>query len=270
MKKGLLARVLKMGLVFASVYTGIFGYIINLNTVYAISEEDKPYVFIDRLQYEEEQVEEEKEEETVLEETIVDTRVGDTYSVYVPPATSNTISGNSIKVASIYNHLMSDDGSSFYLNRDINGNYDGRGVPFVDFRNDFNGRKSIVYAHSSVYGNGPFQALQNYHNNPGYYQNNKTITINYNGRTYTYLIFSVYVSTATDEYSDGLEYYYRMDYSDAEWGEVIQSYKNHSEYETGVSVNSNDKIIILQTCSMDPNYYEKYYRYNLLIMGKLI
>ena len=36
------------------------------------------------------------------------------------------------------------------------------------------------------------------------------------------------------------------------------------------SSNSNDKIIILQTCSMDPNYYEKYYRYNLLIMGKLI
>ena len=94
MKKGLLARVLKMGLVFASVYTGIFGYIINLNTVYAISEEDKPYVFIDRLQYEEEQVEEEKAEESVLEETIVDTRVGDTYSVYVPPATSNTISYN--------------------------------------------------------------------------------------------------------------------------------------------------------------------------------
>lgn len=270
MKKGLLAKVFKMGLVFASIYTGIFGYIINLNTVYAISDEDKSYVIIDRLQYEE--VEETKEEEVVLEEKVVETRVEEptTYNVYVPPVTSNVITGNSIKVASIYNHLMSDNGDSFYLNHDLNGNYDGRGVPFVDFRNDFTGRKSIVYAHSSTSGNGPFQALQNYHNNPGFYQNNRTITVNYNGQTYTYLIFSVYVSTATDEYSDGLEYYYRMNYSDEEWGQVIQNYKNHSEYETGVSVNSNDKIIILQTCSMDPNYYEKYYRYNLLIMGKLI
>ena len=51
---------------------------------------------------------------------------------------------------------------------------------------------------------------------------------------------------------------------------AIQKYKNNSEYDTGVSVSSNDKILILQTCSMDPNYYEQYYRYNLLIMGKLV
>ena len=61
-----------------------------------------------------------------------------------------------------------------------------------------------------------------------------------------------------------------MDYSDNEWNERINYYKSKSEYDTGVEVNGNDKILILQTCSMDPAYYEKYYRYNLLIMAKLV
>ena len=61
-----------------------------------------------------------------------------------------------------------------------------------------------------------------------------------------------------------------MSYTDEEWSETLQKYKERSEYDTGVSVQAKDKIIILQTCSMDPNYYARYYRYNLLIMGKLI
>ena len=61
-----------------------------------------------------------------------------------------------------------------------------------------------------------------------------------------------------------------MYYNDAEWGERIQWYKNNSEYDTGVSVSASDKILILQTCSMDPNFYLRYYRYNLVIMAKLV
>ena len=181
------------------------------------------------------------------------------------------ISGNSISVGNgLYSSLMYDNGSNFYLDHDAYGNYDGRGVPYIDYRTNFYTRKTIVYAHSSPNGNGPFQALQNYHYNPGYYYNNRYITINYEGNTYTYEIFSVYVSVADNDYSDGLEYYYRTNYDDEDWAEAIQRYRNNSEYDTGVSVSSSDKILILQTCSMDPNYYERYYRYNLLVMGKLV
>lgn len=185
--------------------------------------------------------------------------------------TGATISGNYIKIGDIlYNNLMQDDGSNFYLNHNINGEYDGVGVPYVDFRNDFTDRKTIIYSHSSMKGNGPFQVLQNYDGNKWYYDNNRYITISYNGRIYNYLIFSVYVSMADSEESPGLEYFHRMDYSDAEWDETINNYKNNSMYDTGVNVNGNDKIVILQTCSMNPNYYQKSYRYNLLIMGKLV
>ena len=171
----------------------------------------------------------------------------------------------------LYKNLLKDvNADHFYLNHNINGDYDGIGVPYVDFRNDFTGRKTIVYAHSTLAGNGPFQVLQRYHNNPVFFANNRMIQVVYQGVTYQYEIFSVYVSVADSEESEGLEYFHRMNYSDDEWGETINWYKSLSEYDTGVSVNSNDKILILQTCSMDPNYYEKSYRYNLLIMGKLV
>lgn len=178
---------------------------------------------------------------------------------------------NSINISNILNsNIMNDNGDNFYLNHDINGNYDEKGVPYIDFRTNFDTRKTIIYAHSSTNGDGPFQALQNYHNNKSFYESNRNITINYNNKTYNYEIFSVYVSLADNAESEGLEYFRNMTYSDSEWEETINKYKSNSEYDTGVSVNSNDKILILQTCSMDPNYYEKYYRYNLLIMGKLI
>ena len=182
------------------------------------------------------------------------------------------ITGDRIEISGILlNHLMTDTtGENFYLNHNINGELDNIGVPYIDFRTNFKGRKTIIYSHSSKQGNGPFQVLQNYHNNKYFYEQHPIITINYNNYTYNYQIFSVYVSVADSEESEGLEYYHRMIYSDDEWEQTINKYKNNSDYDTGVQVNRNDKIIILQTCSMDPLYYKNYYRYNLVVMGKLI
>lgn len=182
------------------------------------------------------------------------------------------VTGNRIRVGGVLDKpLMKDySGDNFYLNHNIYGEYDGLGVPYIDFRTDFNTRKTIIYSHSSTMGNGPFQVLQNYHNNQWFFENNRYITIEYEGNTYTYEIFSVYVSVANDANDEGLEYFYRMNYSDSDWENRLQWYKNNSEYDTGVSVSGSDRIIILQTCSMDPQYYEQYYRYNLLVMGKLI
>ena len=188
------------------------------------------------------------------------------------PVVQQPVITNSISIGNVlYNHLMKDTtGDHFYLNHNLNGDYDGIGVPYIDFRTDFNTRKTIIYSHSSTQGNGPFQVLQNYHYNKAFYDQNPYITIHYEGRTYTYQIFSVYVSVANSEEDDGLEFFHRMYYTDSEWNERVNYYKSHSDYETGVSVSGSDKILILQTCSMDPNFYQKYYRYNLLIMGKLV
>lgn len=167
-------------------------------------------------------------------------------------------------------NVIMDDGSYYYLNHDLNGKYNGVGMPIIDSRTNFKTRKTIIYAHSAKSGNSPFNYLQNYHENESFFRNHRYITITYEGHTYKYEIFSVYVSLADDDYSEGLEYFRVMGYSDSEWDERIKWYKSNSDYDTGVSVSGNDKILIFQTCSMDSRYYQKYYRANLVVMAKLI
>lgn len=275
MKEKMMKSIIRLMMTFLVTSACLFGYTnVNSQELEIVESFDKNEVAIV------EEVKEEKQEEPqVVEETevpVVETVAPVVETIpdvqpqpaYIEPV---AIVGDSIEVAGIQRHLMKDsNGEHFYLNHNLNGDYDGIGVPYVDFRHDFTGRKTIIYSHSSTNGNGPFQALQNYHNNPGFYWNNRTITIHYQGNTYQYLIFSVYVSTADSEESEGLEYFHTNYYSDSEWAETIQKYRSRSEYDTGVSVDGNDQILILQTCSMDPNYYARYYRYNLLVMGKLI
>ena len=170
----------------------------------------------------------------------------------------------------LQNRLMDDDGSYYYLDHNINGEYDQIGIPIIDFRTNFETRKTLIYAHSTLAGNGPFQALQNYPNNPDYYNAHKYISIHYNDKDYKYEIFSVYISLAENQNSYELEYFYNTEYTNYDWGRILKYYKSRSDYDTGVKVSKNDKIIILQTCSIDPNYYEKYYRYNILVFAKLI
>ncbi len=176
----------------------------------------------------------------------------------------------SINNSNFYQYLIMDDGSYYYLDHDLNGNYNNVGMPIIDFRTNFNTKKTLVYAHSAKDGRSPFNYLQNYHNNQGFYNSHKYITVNYGGRTYKYEIFSVYISTANGAYDEGLEYFRNTYYTDTEWDETVKWYKSLSEYDTGVEVSGNDKILILQTCAMDNNYYKKYYRANLLVMAKLI
>ena len=166
--------------------------------------------------------------------------------------------------------LMDDDGEYYYLNHNLEGRYDEVGVPFVDYRTNFETRKTLIYAHSTLAGNGPFQVLQNYHNNKAFYDEHKYIDITYNDKEYHYEIFSVALSLADNEKSPELEYFHTTEYYDSDWEKIIQWYKSKSEYDTGVEVSKTDKILILQTCILDPDYYEKYYRYNILIFAKKI
>lgn len=267
-----------MVLVFKILGTGcitlgsFLGYVDEGKQVY-----EKP-ILLQENKVEESVVEESVDEEViepqseVVDEVIV-TAPQEVETVVTEPVIEvPQITGNKIEIPGVYeNYLMKDTtGDHFFLNHNLNGVYDGIGVPYVDFRHDFTDIKTILYGHSSTAGNGPFQILQNYYNNPNFYYQHPVINITYNDVHYSYQIFSVYVSLADNEQSEGLEFYHRMTYTPEEWEYTLQKYKNNSLYDTGVSVNRNDKILILQTCSMDPNYYAKYYRYNLLIMAKLV
>ncbi len=177
----------------------------------------------------------------------------------------------------VYSNNLSISGYNKYypLVKASNTSYEelvkGNKYAVLDYRLDFNKyKKVIIYGHSFVDGGGLFNYFQNYDGNKSFYDNHKYITVNYNGNTYRYEIFSVYIVTANKDDDPSMEYYYWYNYNDVKWDEVIKSYKNKSQYNTGVDVSGDDEILIIQTCSTNPSVAGKYYKANLLIMGKLI
>ncbi len=194
-----------------------------------------------------------------------------TTSVTTTTKSNITVGTLSISNSNFSTNLVRDDGSYYYLSHSLNGKKDNIGVPFIDYRAGLDNKKTIIYGHSFLNGSGAFNYLQNYENNYDFYNNHKYIYISYGGHNYTYEIFSVYVSLANNKEDEGLEYFRNLSYySDSEYQEYLDKYKSNSNYNTNVNVTSSDSIIILQTCSNNPLYYEKYYRYNLLVMAKLI
>lgn len=211
--------------------------------------------------------------EPTTEEIKTEVQTTKTTTTQIQPTTTITTTSpvkGYIKINEWKKDIVKDDSSYYYLNHGLNGVKDGIGVPFVDFRQNFKTKKTIIYGHSFINKEGPFQFLQNYHNNKDFYNTHRYIEVEYEGVLRTYEIFSVYVSLANNDDDEGLEYFRVNNYTHEEWNNRLNIYKNNSEYDTGVDVNEFDKILILQTCSMDNNYREKYYRYNQLIMAKLI
>lgn len=154
--------------------------------------------------------------------------------------------------------------NDFYLNHAIDKSYDYRGTVFLDYRVDINkSSKLLIYGHSSKYEELEFNFLQNYYSDASYYNKNKYIElITYEGKK-RYEVFSVYV-----EVSD-FSYMKTNFYGKSEYLTHINSFKEKSIYSSDVSLDSDDEILILQTCSTHSDYdnYEKKY---LLVVARRV
>lgn len=134
--------------------------------------------------------------------------------------------------------------NDFYLNHLLDKSYNTLGSIFLDYRNKVDDRKLIIYGHNSEDIYTEFNMLENYLNE-SYYQEHSDVyfrTLNDYSR---YKIFSVYVAIADYRYIN-------LNFSDLEYNEHLEYLKKQSIYDTGVSVNDGDEIIVLQTCYFDP------------------
>lgn len=160
--------------------------------------------------------------------------------------------------------VMQSTDNDYYLEHTVYHEYNWRGQTFLDYRNDINNSdKLIIYGHNSNYYNLPFKVLENYYNK-SYYDENKYLYLQTDLNKYKYEIFSVYV-----EVSDW-EYYNKMKFNTKdEYYNHILKLKNKSMYDTNVSVNEDDKILIIQTCSTKKEY-SNYENKFLLIIAKRV
>ena len=198
---------------------------------------------------------------TTTSTTTTTTTTRTTTKTVVTTQVVKELSNNTMTISG-YNkvyYLKQDDGTRKIL--------DGNKYAMVDHRYTSESKKLIIYAHSSPDGTGLFQYFQNYDGNKSFYEKHKYLTVNYNNVVYTYEIFSVYNQRITDD-SESTEYYMTYDYPDAYlYNKALQSYKNKSQYPIDIKLNADDKILIIQTCSMNPN---RVGRTNLLVFAKLI
>ena len=133
----------------------------------------------------------------------------------------------------------------------------------MDYRVDINNdNKLLIYGHNSSKKNIPFTILENYYDIE-YFKNHQFISLITDEQLIRYQIFSIFVET--DDWS-----YMKIKFADEDdWLSHLQKLKNKSMYETGVSVNKDDQILILQTCSHKKEYANYNYKYLLVIARKV-
>lgn len=152
--------------------------------------------------------------------------------------------------------------NSYYLKHLPNKKYSRFGSTYLDYRVDIEkSSKLLIYGHNSSKYSMPFDILENFYDKD-YLNSHKYIELITENGVKNYEIFSVYVEVKDYAYYQKLEFDNKND-----WYQHIKRMKDKSLYDTGVSINEDDNILILQTCSTHKNY-QKYAKKYLLIISK--
>lgn len=152
--------------------------------------------------------------------------------------------------------LQSDD-NDYYLNHNYKKEYDNKGSIVLDYRNELSDRKLLIYGHSGKEKELPFLKLNNYIEKD-YWKKHNSINLYTMKGIREYKIYSSYIETSDYDYVN------LNSFNGLSWEEHINKLKNKSLYETGIELEENDNIIILQTCSMNDEGFQKYH----LVIGK--
>ncbi len=132
--------------------------------------------------------------------------------------------------------------NDFYLKHTFDKSYSEYGWIFMDYRNElFNNQNTIIYGHAmknkTMFGSikDMFKSswLDNYKHEIKIYENNSFVT---------YKIISIYETEAVNDYL-------RTNFTNEEYKEFINKILKRSYYDFKTSVNDNDKMITLSTCS---------------------
>lgn len=143
----------------------------------------------------------------------------------------------------------------FYLQHNVKREVSELGNPFLDYRNTLEDRKLLIYGHNSQVVTTDFQFLENYldisffHEHPFFiWQTEESLDV--------YSIAGILVVT-----SDSL--HMQLEFTDDEWRQHLEWLQEQFLYSTGVSLDEEDHLLILQTC-----YYEPQDSYLLVVAKK--
>lgn len=149
--------------------------------------------------------------------------------------------------------------NDYYLTHNVWQEEDSNGAIYLDYRIHLDqSPKFIIYGHSDPKLSLPFASLARYDDESFFYENN-IIYLYTKEKTYTFQVFSSYVETSDFDYLN-LE-----SYNGLTWLEHLQKLKNKSQYQTGLSLEENKKVLVLQTCSFDAKYKNYRQKYRVVV-----
>lgn len=135
--------------------------------------------------------------------------------------------------------------NEYYLTRNFYKKYNQAGSIFLDYRNiSLEDQNVVLYGHSML-DNSMFGSLQDLFNKDFFAkeENNIIELRDINDNILKYQVFSYYIIEKE-------EYYITTSFkSDSEYLKFLNTLKNRSYKNFNISLNSNDKIITLSTCS---------------------
>lgn len=145
--------------------------------------------------------------------------------------------------------------NNYYLRRDFYGKNNRYGCPYMDYKNDpkYLDDNTIIYGHHMSDGL-IFSNLDKYKTLEGY-KESPIIEYNTLYETYYFKIFAAFYVNATP--ADDNNYFFNFmitDFStDERFSKFVDELKKRSVLDTGVSVQPDDKLLTLVTCTYDFN-----------------
>lgn len=182
-----------------------------------------------------------------------------------PVITAQKLTGNLNIVAYIFIEgtniegvVLQGEDNVFYLSRDMYKRPNVNGSIFMDYQNsrDFSDRSTIIYGHNMRNGS-MFHDLR-FFMQRDFLETNRYITVLTENKALKYEIFSAF-STSID--FDYIQTNFADDYV---FDEFINELKGRAVNNTGVVVSSQDRILILSTCTN----VQRDSRY--VVVGKLV
>jgi len=134
--------------------------------------------------------------------------------------------------------------NSYYLNHNFEKKYNIAGWIFADYRNkvDESDKNLIIYGHNTR-DNSMFGTLKNILDKDWYEnRDNHIVTLVTEKKKYYYIVFSTYTIIPED-------YYISTSFkNNADFDKFVKKLKSRSNYNYGIDVTGDDKILTLSSC----------------------
>ena len=155
-------------------------------------------------------------------------------------------------------HKGDDEKSQYYFKRDINGNYSDYGTIYIDYRSKKGMDSKNIILHGHHMDNGSmFANLKKYgflSGDLGFYKKSPVIKINTpKGGNQTYKIISVFKSNVNTLQGEYFDFYCGSFKSKAQFMNYVYNLRIRSLINCPVSVNEDDQLLTLVTCSYEFN-----------------